>query len=146
MIKTFIANKDFQSATQEDLQNFYAEVSKGNPNGVSGGNISKEDVSYYLGDAFGDNGVLTDESALLMGFDSAEEAIQTWYDSLTGAKEAWDNMLVGSLAGFKDMSLETASNFNRVFDKVSLGPKGEQAGRDFVNGLNRMVEDLDPEE
>jgi hypothetical protein len=44
------------------------------------------------------------------------------------------------------MTLETAQAVQKTMDEINLGPLGEEGGKAYAEGLNKMVEGLDTEE
>ena len=147
IIKGFIVNKNFDDAIQSNFVDFYKQVAQSNPSGVGHGAASKEDVAWYLDNAFeGDNnGIIDDETAKKYGYETGQLMVDAIYESLTNANEVWDSLQIEELVGFETLSMDAAVAIDNAFKKVSLGPRGEEAGKEFINGLNDMVDSLDGE-
>lgn len=156
MLNSYLANKDFTTASSENFASFYAEVAKWNPYGVDDGDISETDVAWYVDHAFGDgkDGSIAKSTAIKLGFESSEEATKAIYEALEGTKKAWQALEIDKTSGFKGislgeafgrMSLDAAKEIDSDYKTINLGPQGEKAGKDYINGLNKMIEDLNPE-
>ena len=70
-----------------------------------------------------------------------------------GAKivsELWDELdLNGSefqQAGIDNISLSIAQSLNSQFKNIALGPLGEEAGQQWLDGLNNMLASVDPKD
>lgn len=148
-MRGFIANKNFEGMNVGDIESFYAEVAKGNPDGVDTGDISKADVGWYLDKMLGDgkDGKISDTTAEKYFGMSADEAVDKFYNELTGAfdsVEAFD--LPKSLISVDSLNFETAKKVSDVLSTIEAGPMGEKVGTQFVNGINDMIEGLDSEQ
>lgn len=147
-LRGFIANGNFEGHTMGDFDTFYRAVAQGNPEGVSTGSASKEDVAWYVDKMFGDgqDGMISDDTAKKYGYETGQEMIDAFYEKLNSMNEAWESIeLPDDLFGVKGLELATASKLNDIFKNINLGPQGEKAGQAFKDGLNKMLEDVDPE-
>lgn len=149
ILKGFITNGNFDVASQSNFADFYREVAKGNPKGVAEGAASKEDVAWYLDKLLGDgteDGVIDDEIAKKYDYETGEEFVAAFYDSLNDASKVWESIEIDNLFGFENLSMDAAIAIDNAFKNISLGPRGKEAGEEFVAGLNEMVQGLDAEE
>lgn len=148
VLKGFIAGQGFEGASQEDFNNFYRNVATYNPEGTATGNASKTDVAWYVDKMFGDgaDGMISDKTAKKYGYETGQAMIDAMYEQISNANEVWESMEVGDLVGFESLSMDAALAIDNAFKNISLGPKGKQAGEDFITGLNTMMEGLEQED
>lgn len=99
----------------------------------------------YLAQVLNDGKEIKDATAKSYGFETAAEMEEIFARSVENAQKAWDSIeLDDSFIGLgSGMALETAEAFENTVKELNLGPYGEQAGQDFVAGINKMVEGLD---
>lgn len=91
---------------------------------------------------------LSQEDLNKMGYANLEE-YQAALDELTA--EAQTAMEGIELTGLDpevlgNLSVETAKNIQKTMEEINLGPLGEEGGKQYLEGLNTMVKDLDPKE
>ena len=133
-IQNYIASKNLESMTQTDFENMSAAVK------AEGGasaylqkalNMTEEEIKTTLGETF-----ITDfENAIDRTSTAWEDA---WGDNKQIAQDALGDIITS-------MSLSDTAKLSNYIEKLSLGPVGEQAGAQFVEGLNKMIADIDPE-
>ena len=98
------------------------------------------------------NGVtFDDEQAKTLGYKNAEEFYNAFSQEIERVGNAWASMDLERLAGLdpallEDLSLQSAQAISNQLDKIELGPLGEQGGKEFVDGLNRMIANVDAED
>ena len=142
-MKDFLSTGDFENATKEEATQLIGQVDSSGD-----GTVDSSEAASYLGTEFGGtDGTLSDEEAKQYGYESAQAMIDAFTEELNNIDEAWESIeLPENLTGLSDMSLKTAQNFENAIKDISAGPLGEQAGKDFVDGINKMVSDLDTED
>jgi hypothetical protein len=86
------------------------------------------------------------ETVKALGFETEEAFNEAMKNVKEDAQNALADMsLPNGLFGLDTMSIEEAKKVSNVFETINLGPKGEAAGKDFVNGLNTMLNEVNPE-
>ena len=158
LLNTFNRLEDSTNKADQAL----ADFASGDLSGASKSEF--EDMESELADSIitdeDGNRTLSDQGALdyinanfsaeelqAMGYASAEEAAAAFKQQFDANLKAWDSIeLPENLIGTGDMSLKTAQNFENALTDINLGPAGEQAGKDFVDGINKMVEGLNTED
>ena len=146
-ILSFLAYKDFTHANSSEFSTLYNNVA--NAQGQMGGTISQKDVDAYIDDEFGDGADdhISEETALIYGYQNHEEMSKIWYARMVAAKKEWDSIeMPEGLKGIKETQLDTAKKIESVYKKIKLGPTGEAAGEQFTDGINKMLEGLNTEE
>lgn len=133
-IQNYIASKNLESMTQTDFKNMSAAVQ------AEGGasaylqkalDMTEEEIKTTLGETF-----ITD-------FENAIDRTSiAWEDAWSNNKEIAQAAL-GDIVN--SMSLSDTATLSNYIEKLSLGPAGKQAGIQFVEGLNKMIADIDPE-
>ena len=141
-MKNFLTSGNFENSTKQEATAIMGQV---DTNGS--GNVGTSEVSTYLGTQFGDgNGILTAKEAQSYGYESAAAMIEAFTNELNNIDKAWESIeLPDNLIGVKDLSLKTAQAIENTINDLNLGPLGEEAGKKYVDGLNKMIEGLDPE-
>ena len=141
-MKNFLTSGNFENSTKQEATAIMGQV---DTNGS--GDVGTSEASTYLGTQFGDgNGILTTEEAQSYGYESAAAMIEAFTNELNNIDKAWESIeLPDNLIGVKDLSLKTAQAIENTINDLNLGPLGEEAGRKYVDGLNKMIEGLDPE-
>ena len=145
-----LANKNFDDSTNAEFKALQAEIDKGlDVNGD--GTADYTGTEAYLDKRFGDgkDGNISDETAQKYGYESAEAMVQAFEEKLSSSAEAWENIkipdsLSKNLAD--NITLGTAEAVQSTIDSINLGPSGVQAGEDFVQGLNTMLDGVDTED
>ena len=133
-IQNYIASKNLESMTQTDFENMSAAVK------AEGGasaylqkalNMTEEEIKTTLGETF-----ITD-------FENAIDRTSIAWEDAWGNNKEIAQAALGDIVN--SMSLSDTATLSNYIEKLSLGPAGEQAGIQFVEGLNKMVADIDPE-
>ena len=144
-LKDFLSTGNFEKATKKESMDLYAEVSKADG---TAGDLTETDVVKYLDERFGDKAGdgISDDTAKLYGYETAEEMEKAYLQELQAIKKAWDSLefddsAVGKKLG-KSLSLTAAQNFENSIKTMNLGAKGAKAGEEFSNGLWNMVSTL----
>ena len=154
--KDFLTNKDFATTSRGDLNSLASFDAKAydqaNFMGLSHGENAKA-MDAELDKMFGgEDGKLSNDELKAMGytgFGAKEKLIKDIQAAQEAANKEWESIektVVKNMAGFDDMSLDLAKKFESAVNKMNLGPMGEKAGKQFVDGLNKMTEGLDSEE
>ena len=119
--------------------------------GVSAGDeIDESQAESYLAFNIGDkDGELTNPEAEALGYKSAKAMKEAFVKEFNSTSGSWEDIeipdnLLSSVAD--DMSLKTAQSLENTIKELNIGPAGEKAGEDFVNGLNSMLEGVDAED
>ena len=119
--------------------------------GVSAGDkIDESQAGKYLASNIGDGkGVLTDDEAKAMGYESAQAMKEAFVEEFNSTSGSWEDIeiqdnLLSSVAD--DMSLKTAQSLENTIKELNFGPTGEKAGEDFINGLNSMLKGVNIED
>lgn len=133
-IQNYIASKNLESMTQTDFENMSTAVK------AEGGasaylqkalNMTEEEIKTTLGETF-----ITDFE------NSINRTSIAWEDAWGNNKEIAQAAL-GDIVN--SMSLSDTATLSNYIEKLSLGPAGKYAGVQFVEGLNKMIADIDPE-
>ena len=128
-LRGFISSKNFDSSSMADFSALSAEVAE------QGGSEA------YVKAVFGQNGELTDEMANKYGYETAAEFINAFNTKLTDMESAWNTIeLPADLLGMDKLSFTAAKALHDVFYDINIGPLGERAGKQFTEGLNKMIE------
>jgi hypothetical protein len=81
------------------------------------------------------------------GYETAAEFIDAFNTKLTDMKSAWDTIeLPEDLLGTEKLSFNAAKALHDAFYGIKIGPLGEKAGKEFTEGLNKMIEGLSDDE
>ena len=145
---SFLSSKNFEEATQSEFAEMQAAV--GTIEKDANGNYteeSKTNVKNYLETELGET--LDDKVAIRWGYESADAMIKAYADKMASADEAWKNIKIPDnfnkeIAG--NMSLSTAKALENEIERINLGPKGAEAGEEYVNQLNSMLEGIKTED
>lgn len=133
-IQNYIASKNLESMTQTDFENMSAAVK------AEGGasaylqkalNMTEEEIKTTLGETF-----ITD-------FENAIDRTSIAWEDAWGNNKEIAQAALGDIVN--SMSLSDTATLSNYIEKLSLGPAGEYAGVQFVEGLNKMIADIDPE-
>ena len=128
----FISSRDFSKTSKKAFN----QVPQGN-------NINKE----YLDSVYGDgDGFFSDLEATTLGFSSASDMIEEMKKRAEETKTEWENInntfdFSSILINFDDLSLEAAKSVTSQFKNISLSGAGEEAGKDYLQGLNNMIKE-----
>ena len=138
---SFVSQKNFEGASKgefEDIQNEIGDIGYNEETGE----YDQSKVQSYLESSLGET--LTDDVAIRYGYESADAMMDAFAKQLSNAETAWDSIKVPDNFKFaKDMSLGTAKALESQIEEMNLGPLGEKAGEEYVNGLNKMLEGMD---
>ena len=141
---SFVSGKNFEGATKgefEAMQNAVGEVAYDEETG----RYDTAGIQAYVENALGET--LTDEVATRYGYETADAMLQAYAEKLASADEAWDSIKVPDNFKFaEDLSLGAAKALEDQISKINLGPMGEEAGKQYVEKLNEMLGELDPED
>lgn len=133
-IQNYIASKNLESMTQTDFENMSAAVK------AEGGasaylqkalNMTEEEIKTTLGETF-----ITD-------FENAIDRTSIAWEDAWGNNKEIAQAALGDIVN--SMSLSDTATLSNYIEKLSLGPAGEYAGVQFVEGLNKMIAGIDPE-
>ena len=133
-IQNYIASKNLESMTQTDFKNMSAAVQ------AEGGasaylqkalDMTEEEIKTTLGETF-----ITD-------FENAIDRTSIAWEDAWGNNKEIAQAALGDIVS--SMSLSDTATLSNYIEELSLGPAGEQAGIQFVEGLNKMIADIDPE-
>jgi hypothetical protein len=81
------------------------------------------------------------------GYETAAEFIDTFNTKLAGMESAWNTIeLPADLLGTDELSFTAAKALHNVFYDINIGPLGERAGKQFTEGLNKMLEGVKAED
>ena len=115
-------------------------------------NTAKAELSDYDEETgtFSYNGVeIDDAKAKTMGYESAEAFYDAFEAEIGRINRLWKDLQPDidfmASAGLdektvKGLSLETAQALSGALNDINLGPLGEAGGKEFVDGLNKMLE------
>lgn len=135
-IRNFIASGGFDSSSMADFSALSSTVAN-----------QKGGTEAYVTAVFGQNGEFTDAMAKKYGYDTAAEFIDAFNTKLTNMESAWDTIeLPADLLGIDELSFTAAKSLHDVFYDINIGPLGERAGKQFTEGLNKMIEDVKAED
>lgn len=119
--------------------------------GVSAGDeINESQAEKYLASNIGNGDhTLTDDEAKAMGYKSAQAMKEAFVEEFNSTSGSWGDIkipdnLLSSVAD--DMSLKTAQSLENTIKELNIGPAGEKAGEDFINGLNSMLKGVNIED
>lgn len=136
---------DMEYANKAEFDTMASEL------GVSAGDkINKNQAGNYLASNIGDkDGKLTNDEAKAMGYESAQAMKEAFVEEFNSTSGAWKDIeipdnLLSSVAD--DMSLKTAQSLENTIKELNIGPAGEKAGEDFINGLNSMLKGVNIED
>ena len=102
----------------------------------------QEDGTFKIGDT-----VIDEAYAKQLGFDTVQEFYDSIQLAIKNTEEDWEEIEVPeNLVNKEQLSQEVLQSVTTTMKSVSFGPYGETAGKDFVNGLNTMVEGLNFDE
>ena len=84
-----------------------------------------------------------------MGYESAQAMKEAFVEEFNSTSGSWEDIeipdnLLSSVAD--DMSLKTAQSLENTIKELNIGPAGEKAGEDFINGLNSMLKGVNTED
>ena len=135
IIRSFIADSNFDSGNKKDFSALSAEVTE------QGG------AEAYISAVLGQNGEFTDDMAQKYGYDTAAEFIDAFNTKLADMESAWDTIeLPADLLGTGELSFTAAKALHDVFYDINIGPLGERAGKQFTEGLNKMIKGVKAED
>lgn len=109
------------------------------------GPLSKDATSFTLG-----NQTFDATDAKSMGFDTLQELYETMQSEFIYSAEAMENLNI-SLMEYSGISKEIIDNFSlktgqaleKQLTSLNLGPAGKESGKQFIDGINTMIADLD---
>ena len=159
-------------STVQDLVTTGNKLGEGIGNAIStfaggdGGNLSTLSASQFKNaggalssfnensQSFTFNGMQIDDAyAKKLGYENAQEFYKAFTDEMERVQAAWDGIDLDVMKSFGldpkvigDMSLETATSIQNALEKIELGPLGEAGGQAYIEGLNKMISDLNPED
>lgn len=141
-LESFLANKNFESASAGEVADFSKFVSNGEAN--------TESIQEYLTEQAGKLGYedLT-SMAKEYGYKSADEYVKAFSEKAVDISKAWDNIDLEKMGLDKakgwaqNLSSTAAKALSDNFDKIKFGPKGEEAAQEYIDGIGSMIEGLD---
>jgi hypothetical protein len=126
-VRGWIANRDFINSNKIDFEEFSKAIAE------------KGGSQNYLTTIFGGEKQLANMADTL-GYESAEAFITAFNADLEGMESAWDTIeLPADLLGIDELSFTAAKALHDVFYDINIGPLGERAGKQFTEGLNKML-------
>ena len=141
---SFVSGKNFEGATNAEFQAMQSAVGEVAYDEATG-RYDTAGIQAYVEDALGET--LTDEVAVRYGYETADAMLQAYAKRLADADEAWDSIKIPDNFKFADdLSLRAAKALEDQISKINLGPAGEEAGKQYVEKLNEMLGELDPED
>lgn len=92
--------------------------------------------------------LISDEEAAAMGYEDAEAYVAALQDGINNANETWNVLDSLNSVDFdtSNISLGVAKSLNNILTDINLGPLGQEAGQEFVNGLTNMIDGLSAED
>lgn len=141
---SFVSGKNFEGATNSEFQAMQSAVGDVTYD-ESTGRYNTAGIQKYIEDALGET--LTDKVAVRYGYKTADAMLQAYAKKLADADKAWNRIKIPDNFKFADdLSLKAAKALENQISKINLGPAGEEAGRKYVEKLNEMLSELDPED
>ena len=141
---SFVSGKNFEGATNAEFQDMQAHVGAVNYDDATG-RYDTTNIQSYVEASLGE--ALTDDVAVRYGYESADAMLQAFAEKLSKADEAWNSIEIPKNFAFaEDLSLGAAKALEDQVSKINLGPMGELAGQEYVEHLNKMLGELDPED
>lgn len=128
---SFLSEKNFENATRSEIEAMQAQVGD---DGVA----SADELKKILG---------TDDleaAATQYGYKSAQELIDAFNSSLADADTALGEVDIPGMSESlsKNMTIATAKKMQDIIGNINAGPLGEQAGQEFMDGLDTMLSGL----
>jgi hypothetical protein len=141
---SFVSGKNFEGATKSEFEAMQSAVGEVAYDEATG-RYDTAGIQAYVESALGET--LTDEVATRYGYETADAMLQAYAEKLANADEAWDSIKIPDNFKFADdLSLGAAKALETQISKINLGPAGEAAGKQYVEKLNEMLSELDPED
>lgn len=134
-IAAFILNKDFEEATSGEITAMQNEINSEQYGG---------DVTAYLTAKFGD----IEAAAQQLGYENGDALVTAFTNAIDSADVNWEDI---SLPGLdptlqENMKINTAQALENIMRTMNASPLGEVAGEQFINGLNVMLQNVDPKD
>ena len=132
-IHSFLTYRNFENVTQsgiEEIQNSLQTY----------GNDYAAVLRVQLGDL--------NTAAKQLGFESSKALVNAFKDSFNNINKGWKDIDLQGLSNdiAKNLSISSAQTLENTIKLMNSGKYGEQAGIDFVNGLNTILADVKPED
>jgi hypothetical protein len=141
---SFVSGKNFEGATKSEFEAMQSAVGEVAYDEATG-RYDTAGIQAYVEGALGET--LTDEVAVRYGYETADAMLQAYAEKLANADEAWNSIKIPDNFKFADdLSLGAAKALETQISKINLGPMGEAAGKQYVEKLNEMLGELDPED
>ena len=141
---SFVSGKNFEGATKSEFEAMQSAVGEVAYDEATG-RYDTTGIQAYVESALGET--LTDEVATRYGYETADAMLQAYAEKLANADEAWNSIKIPDNFKFADdLSLGAAKALETQISKINLGPMGEAAGKQYVEKLNEMLGELDPED
>ena len=141
---SFVSGKNFEGATKSEFEAMQSAVGEVAYDEATG-RYDTAGIQAYVEGALGET--LTDEVATRYGYETADAMLQAYAKRLANADEAWNSIKIPDNFKFADdLSLGAAKALETQISKINLGPAGEAAGKQYVEKLNEMLSELDPED
>ena len=136
-MKQFLASEDLGNTKKKEYDALTKQV------GETGG------AEAYLADQatkFGFENL--EEYAHAMGYESAAAFTESFQKELNETSNQWRELDLSdvNLIGIDNVSLKTGKVIKETLDQINLGPEGEVAGQRFIEGMNKMLENVDPDD
>lgn len=132
---SFLSTKNFENATRSEIEAMQAQVGD---DGVA----SDEELKKILGVED------LEAAALQYGYASAEELKKAFNDSLADADVALDEVDIEGMSSelSANLTIGASKKLQNIIKDMNAGPLGEQAGQEFLTGLNTMLSGMDAED
>ena len=157
LIKTFDSLKNSSNEADNAMVSFLSQQNFEAASRAEAEAITDiDDAESYLNEILGgEDGVLSDEEAQQLGYDSAQAMISAFEEQQGKIQDAWNDISLPSnfdksmSAAADNMSLETAQKLEKAFEKMNLGPIGAEAGELFTEQFGSeiaKIEDSDKQQ
>lgn len=135
-LSDFLAG-DMKEASKNEIEALSQESFKGKKT------ITQSEVGWYLDKQYGDgkDGKISNDTAKKYGYGTADEMVKAFQEQYNAAMKAWGSIdLPDGLEDWSDnLSLSAAQSLENTISNLKLGPMGETAGQEYVDGLNKML-------
>ena len=127
-LQNYIANRNLESMTQsdfEDMQNTVTEMGGASAYLQKAFNMTEDQIIKTFGEDF------------ITNFENTLDKTETAWKDAWGNNEQVAKEALGEVTN--EMSLSNVAKLSDYMDEFSLGPAGEAAGAQFVEGLKKMI-------
>ena len=130
-ITSFLLGKNFEDATKSETSAMQQELNSEQYN---------RDIIAYLTDKLGD----LDVAAEKLGYDGADKLVTAFTAAMSNIHTSWTDLEITGLSTTlqNSMDIATAQAFKNLMAQMNAGPLGEQAGIQFITGLNKILANM----